>query len=82
MALNDQVIIIIIGLVFNYLVLYKRNKFFGGIVYMVISLITMGYSTDNTTASIGLIMLLASFVIFIYDMIGWFFGNKKQRDMT
>lgn len=69
MAVDNHIIIMCIGFAFNYLVLYKSNKFFGNVMFAGLSIAIMAYSTDATFASIGLMCLLGSLINAVYDVL-------------
>lgn len=58
MALNDEIIAILIAIAFNYLVVSKHNKFFANIAYIGIGVMTLAYGyTDEVTRSMPIVTL-------------------------
>jgi hypothetical protein len=80
MTIENTAIILAIGLVFNYVVLYKRNKFFGNMLYLLMSALMLYHGSTltpigdkNITIAIGAIMIIGSIINAIYDIL---FDNK------
>lgn len=69
MAVNDTTILIMIGIIFNYLVVYKKSEFFGNIGFMTISIAAWYYGTGDVEKIIGMIMFFGSIVNMIYDLL-------------
>lgn len=83
MAIENTTIIIALGLMFNYFILYKKNKFFGNIMYILTGIATMYFGSTltgadaNITVIIGVIITLGSILNMIYDT---FYAGKNRKN--
>lgn len=68
-ALQNETVIIALVLIFLYLVIYRRNKLMANIGFMGVGIAVMSLSMGNIDTAMGLIILLASFVNTIYDIL-------------
>lgn len=69
MAVENTTILIVLGIMFTYLVLYRKNRFFGNMAYMMISVGVWYFGTDDVGKVIGIVMFFGSFINMIYDLI-------------
>lgn len=69
MAVSDNVIIIILGFIFSYLVIYRSNKLFGNLAFAGVGLALISLGVTNIENAIGIIILLGSVMNAIYDLI-------------
>lgn len=69
MAVSNEVVIIAIGFMFNYLVVYQKSKFLGNILYMGTGILLMSFSLEPIVTGIGLLMLIGGFISLIVDFI-------------
>lgn len=69
MAVENEIMVIFIGVLFTYLVLYKKNRLLGYMGFMGLGFATMAYSTGNTFGAVGLLMILGSIIGAIADLL-------------
>lgn len=69
MAVSDEIIVIAIGLATNYLIIYKKSRILGNIIFMGLSISIMAFAVNDTLASVGLMMLLGSMFSAVHDVI-------------
>lgn len=68
MAISDEIFMLGLGFILNYVLLYRKNKLLGSIAFVALSAITMSSSTDPVMASSGLVILLISSVSTLYSL--------------
>lgn len=68
-TLENEIIIITIGLAYSYLVLYPKSKLLGNVAYALCGLAIMAFNTGNTYSAVGLLILLGSIINAILDLI-------------
>lgn len=85
--LQDITIWMIALTMFNYLILYRRNKFFGSIGYLLIGLLLYGIRTEfgysqTIYGYIALFIFMGALVNLIYEITGALSrgGTKRMRD--
>ena len=69
MAVSDTTVYIAIGIIFIYLIVYRKNKIFGNMGYVAISLAAWYYGDSDTEKVIGLVMFFGSLINMIYDLV-------------
>lgn len=69
MVVSDTTVLIGIGLIFIYLVVYRKNNLFGNLGYMGISLGVWYFTTTSTGKVVGLVMFFGSVINTVYDMV-------------
>lgn len=69
MAVSNEIFILVTGIMFTYLVIYKKNRLIGNIAYIALGGLTLSYGTGNLTAGTGLIILIGSIINTLYDLI-------------
>lgn len=69
MAVSDQMIATVVLFIFNYLVIYKKNRFMGNMVYMLIGIGLMYFFLGTLYMYAGLLIAIGSAVNLIYDLI-------------
>lgn len=72
MAIENTAISIFIAAAFaiTYMVFYKKNRFFGNLAFMAISIAIMAWDSDtNITVAIGLVLLVGSIINAVYDVL-------------
>jgi len=69
MAVSDEIVAMTVGMMFIYLVLYRKNKLLGNIGYMGISIAMLVFSKNDIFSMIGIVMLLGSLANTIYDIV-------------
>lgn len=76
MAISDEVFIIALGFVVNYILLYKRNKFLGNVIYLGLSFAITYTAFDPTngtveltTAMVGVILIFVTLFNLLWDGI-------------
>lgn len=69
MAISDEVFIIAIGMIFTYLMVYRNHKLLGGMIFVALSIGISYYMTTNIGDLIGLLMLLGSIGVIVYDLL-------------
>ncbi len=73
MAVENTTLIIMITIFFNYFIVYKKNKFFGNIMFILsgVSILYFGSSFSgadkNISILMGVIIFVGSVINFIYD---------------
>lgn len=79
MEIANITIIIVIGIIFNYFVIYRKNKFFGCISYILLSMIMFYYSSTLVEDAEKFISASISAIMFFGSLINIFleFLNKK-----
>lgn len=84
MVIENTAFIIGLGILFNYFIIYKRNRFFGNILYILLSMLTFYYGTGlaldqdkNIVITIGILMFIGSIISLIYDILSNNNKNKK-----
>lgn len=65
----NETVLIAIGLIFSYLVLYKKDKLIGNIAFLILGIATLALSTSATEGTVGIIILLGSIANTIYDFL-------------
>lgn len=85
MSVSDQTLMIGIGALINYLVIYQKWKFLGNITFASLGIMSMYYGTqlgsgqsDVVFTGIGLVLLLAGIISTILD----FLPHKKKNTNT
>jgi hypothetical protein len=68
MTVSNEIWIIGVAYLVNLLVIYKKTRILGGIIFMGLSIATMAYSTSNQIAAVGLMLLLGSIGVIIHDL--------------
>lgn len=75
MAIENVTVMLGIGFVVNYFLLYKRNQFFGGIIYFLLSLGILYYggtltagADKNITIIVGVLLMIGTLISVIYDI--------------
>lgn len=81
LQIQDSTIITALVIIFNYLVVYRRNRFFGNIIFMGSGIMLMSLSTETINRSAGLIILLGGIVSFLYDLSG-ILSIGKSKNIT
>jgi hypothetical protein len=75
MAIENTAFLIGMGLLFNYFIVYKKNKFFGNVLYLLLGIVTFYYGSSltaidkNITIMIGVFIFVGSMINFIYDLL-------------
>lgn len=75
MAVDNEIILIILVTAFNLFVLQKRFRYLPGIIYLGIGIAIMSFNTGNIYAITGLLFILGGIATAIYDVI----GRKKGK---
>ena len=75
MAIENTTFIIGIGILFNYFIIYKRNKFLGNILYLLIAMLTFYHGSNlvtnydkNIVIAISSFMFIGSIINLVYDV--------------
>ena len=82
MAIENTAFILGLGILFNYFIVYKRNRFFGNILYILLSMLTFYHGSTllnadkNIVIAIGIFMFIGSIINMIYDI---FYNNKNTK---
>lgn len=69
MAVDNEIVLIGIALAFNYLVIMKRMKYLGGIVFLGLGLAIMSFNTGNLYAITGLLTMIGGLATIVYDVL-------------
>lgn len=83
LQIQDITIWLIVLAVFNYVILYRRNKFFGSIGYFLFGMLMyatrteFGY-TEVVYGYIALFITMGALVNIVYEIIGTFGGGTKK----
>lgn len=77
MALNDEVIIIALGILFNYLVIYRKHKILGGMIFLAISIGITYYSVAGIINLVSILMMIGSIAILVYDILDFKIPTAK-----
>lgn len=78
MGVANEIFVVAIGILFNYMFLYRNNKFFGCMANVGLSLAIMVYSTGSIITATGTIMFFGSLINWIYVMMPTK-KNKRSR---
>lgn len=66
--IQDITIMAIFLFAFIYFVIYRKNRFFGNIGFLGVSILIMSFGTTYEYKVVGFIMLLGSIVSLVYDI--------------
>lgn len=69
MAVSDEIFIIGMLIIFIYLFVYKNNKILGGMLLLATSIGISYYLTTNIGDLAGLLMMLGSIAILVWDIL-------------
>ena len=73
MAINNEMFVIAIGIMFSYLVLYPKNKLLGNIAYLVAGISLAYFNTGVIYTGVGILIVIGSIINAMYDIL-----NKTQ----
>lgn len=75
---DNIAIALVIGYVLNYLILYKKNKFYGAIVFVMLGIATV----EVTDSNVGAILLFLAILITFFEsnnlLQKWMEGKKDD----
>lgn len=75
--IQDLTVMIIIAMLFNYFILYKKNRFIGNVVFAGIGIAILSLGTGTIYSVVGFIILIGSIISFTYDFFGIIKGKTK-----
>jgi len=83
--IQDITIWMIILLVFNYLIVYRKNKFLGSLGYMLFGLLMFGIRTEfgytqEIYGYIALFVFLGGLINLIYETVAKWSGSTKPMN--
>lgn len=65
----DITVWMIIGFVFNYLIIYKKNRMFGNLGFLGLGILMLAIlPADTLYAGIGIFIIIGSVISFAYDL--------------
>ncbi len=77
MAVSDEVIIIAIGFIINYLIIYRSSKLLGNIGFFVIGFTILGLGSGAIFSAIGLLILIGSALKLVFDVADAWIKPRK-----
>jgi uncharacterized membrane protein YczE len=80
MAIENTPIAILIGVAYavTYFLFYRKNRFFGNIIFMGIGIGILSWdSTTNITTAIGLLLFVGALINTAYDVLSG--DHEKSR---
>ena len=82
MAISDELWLMAVGLGFNYFIIYRKNKLFGNLIFVLLGL---GVAYIGTTATAGAsqnMQIMVGIIIFIGGIMSLFIDIMKKLDTS
>lgn len=84
-SLENSTVLIGLGALFLYAIVYRRSKLFGSIGYMILGLFTMYHGSSlaatadkNITTGIGAVFLIGAIINVAYELLFGVLGKDKE----
>lgn len=81
MAISDEVFTIGLAILFIYLVIYRRNRLVGSILFMLTGVALASFTTGTINTSVGAIITIGSLISLIYSLFEKGRIHSKNRKL-